>query len=163
MFLSFAPGLFEVLQSTSPPSSTFFKTLPTDYNRKWAVYLVLQEKKDCQPLIYIGSGTSCLRGVVERLANYVDLSMLPRWVEKAVENGYTVEHRGLLCWTPIPSPDLQPTHRMLMFAIEGTFTFVLWALRRVNSDKGSQFCPWPLSSLTYGGLCSHSAVIDVVP
>src|SRR3979411_1276335 len=65
--LMFASSLLETFHSPLPPSVSFFKTLPTETTRRWAVYLLLLEKPGHRPLIYIGSGTSHIAGVYGRL------------------------------------------------------------------------------------------------
>jgi hypothetical protein len=51
--LSFAPGFFEVMQSSTVSSMNFFKNLPTDFAKKWAVYAVVMERNNDQPRLYI--------------------------------------------------------------------------------------------------------------
>jgi hypothetical protein len=58
--LTFASGLFEVLGALTPPSISYFTSLPTDPKKKqklWAVYLLVLEKPNCRPRVYLGSGT----------------------------------------------------------------------------------------------------------
>lgn len=62
--ITFASGLFNVLQAASPPTIEYFKTLSTEILACWAVYIVILEKLHCRPRIYIGSGTNC-RGLGE--------------------------------------------------------------------------------------------------
>lgn len=69
--LSFAPGLLEVLKSATPPTVAFFKTLPTEFSTKrWAIYLLVLEKRHCRPKIYVGTGTAAKRGIRARMSNY---------------------------------------------------------------------------------------------
>jgi len=37
-FLAFAPGLFDVIKFRTPPTITYFKTLPTNCLKRWPVY-----------------------------------------------------------------------------------------------------------------------------
>lgn len=39
--LGFAPGLLEVLQASTPPTLSYFKGLPTESHKRWAVYLLV--------------------------------------------------------------------------------------------------------------------------
>lgn len=55
--VSFAPGLFEVMTSTNPPDISFFKTLPTDVEGRWGIYVITLERPNHKPRIYIGSRT----------------------------------------------------------------------------------------------------------
>lgn len=66
--LAFAPGLFEVLQASEPPSIAYFKNLPTYCKKLWAVYLLVLEKSGYRPKIYIGSGTDSKSGAPTRLS-----------------------------------------------------------------------------------------------
>jgi hypothetical protein len=56
----FAPGLFEVLQASTPPTLHYFKGLPTDDKKRWGIYLLVLEKPGARPKIYIGSGTQAV-------------------------------------------------------------------------------------------------------
>jgi hypothetical protein len=57
--ITFAPGLWEILQAAAPPAIQHFKNLraPLDTDWLWAIYLVLLEKPGRRPKIYIGSWT----------------------------------------------------------------------------------------------------------
>ncbi|KAK3715579.1 Aconitate hydratase mitochondrial [Vermiconidia calcicola] len=161
--LSFAPGLFEVLQAATPPTVAYFKSLPTDGKKRWALYILVLEKPGCRFRIYLGSGTNALVGVPGRFYEY-NSGRYPQHVQKALNEGYVITHQGLLCWTPIPSAAQAPTARTLFIALEATFSFVFWAVRAVQKDYGmSHMCPWPLNTLEYDGLCSHSALTEAVP
>lgn len=156
--LGFAPGLFEAMQAGTPPDLSFFKSLPTvrDFKKHWAVYVVVLEKQGCRGKIYVGSGTEASNGVAVRLANYHNGTLVPRHVAKALSNGYTIVHQGLLCWRPIPIN--APVVRMLFVLLEATFTFFFWALlaKTENGYGMIAICPWARHSLEYDGLCSHS-------
>ena len=43
----FDPGLFAILQAATPPAVSYFKTLLTTFQKRWAVYLLLLEKPSC--------------------------------------------------------------------------------------------------------------------
>ncbi len=43
--LVFAPGLFDTLQASTPPAVSYFKTLPTEFHKRWAVYLLVLENR----------------------------------------------------------------------------------------------------------------------
>ena len=77
----FAPGLLDVLQSSTLPAITFFKSLPTDHKKVWGVYLLVLEKRDPRSKIYIGSGTSVTGGVSSRLCQYDKQQLLLRDVK----------------------------------------------------------------------------------
>ena len=160
--LAFAPGLFEVLQASEAPSVAYFKSLPTNCQNQWVVYLLVLEKSVYRPKIYIGSATDAKHGAPLRLGQYDRGVLLPRHVEKALKDGYTIVHKGILCWAPIPSAALVPILRMLILAVEAAFTFVFWAMN-CKTDYGfgmTQLCPWARDSLEYDGLCTHSPLTD---
>jgi hypothetical protein len=51
----FAPGLYQVLQSATPPPVAFFKSLRTEVEERWGIYALVLEKADHRSKIYIGS------------------------------------------------------------------------------------------------------------
>ncbi|KAI9878454.1 MAG: Aconitate hydratase mitochondrial [Pleopsidium flavum] len=152
--LTFAPGLFETLQASTPPTVSYFKGLPTDYKKRWAVYLLVLENRGSRSMIYIGSDTDAKSGVSARLGQYD---------KDALEDGYTIVHKGLLSSTSIPSAAMVPILRVLFTALEATFTFVFWALlSKTNYGYGmADICPWARDTLEYDGLCSHSALTEL--
>ncbi|KAJ9655835.1 carbamoyl-phosphate synthase (glutamine-hydrolyzing) cpa2 [Neophaeococcomyces mojaviensis] len=162
--LVFAPGLFEVIRASTPPTVAYFKSLPTDCTKIWGVYLLVLEKKGCRPKIYVGSGTQFEYGVSSRWSQYDHKRKLPRYVEQALKEGYRIVHKGLLCWTPIPSPTVVPVLRVLFVAIEATFTFVLWAVH-CDTDYGfglRHICLWDIDTLEYDGACGHNPLMEGV-
>lgn len=128
--MSFAPGLFELLAASTPPSVSYFKSLPTNAMKEWAVYLIVMEKAGFRPKIYVGAGTQVIRGVSVRLQHYNNLTIprTPRLVRQAAEDGFAIVHRGFLCSMDIPSTAQAPRLRALFFLLEATFTFCFWAL-----------------------------------
>jgi hypothetical protein len=141
--LCFAPGLLQVLQSATPPTVDYFKSLPTEHSEKqWAIYLLVLEKSGARPTVYIGSGTDAREGVRGRFRQYDSELNIGASVRKALQNGYTIVHRGLICWAPLPSAAQVPQLRTLFLAIEAAFTFVFWAVatKKDWSDLSSM-CP----------------------
>lgn len=55
--LTFAPGLLEALQATSPPDVSWFKNLPTAHLKRWGVYVLVFGHEDFIPYLYCGSAT----------------------------------------------------------------------------------------------------------
>lgn len=106
------PTLIDSLLPTSPPTLDFFRSLTTEPSRDkvWAIYVLIIEKPDEKPKL--GSGTNSLYGVRSRLANYNQHTLLPRFIDLAFRASYTITHRGLLCWAPIPSVTLVPSARL---------------------------------------------------
>ena len=162
--LAFAPGLLDVLQAAAPPSIDFFKSLPTEDKKRWGVYVVVLEKKNCRPKIYIGSGTNAVDGVAKRLQNYTYKTNLSQFVMKAMDNGYRIKHKGLLCWAPLPEATERFALRVLFLALETAFSIAFWALYSKTKDYGmpQHLCPWEIGAIHYDGLCSHPAIIEKV-
>lgn len=44
--VSFAPDLCTVFESPTPPDIDYFKTLPTQSEKRWGIYLLTLEKPD---------------------------------------------------------------------------------------------------------------------
>jgi hypothetical protein len=83
--LTFAHGLLEVLDSTASPSIVWFKSLPTDCVKRWALYLLVVEDPGCDRLTYIGSGTSGNEGIKWRWRCYDTRTRLPNGLKKALD------------------------------------------------------------------------------
>ena len=138
------------------------KSLPTNFHKRWAVYLLVLEKPFCVPRVYIGSGTEKTYGVQYRMSSYSNLSMLSRYTEEAIKDGYIITHKGLLLWAPIPSAKDVPILRALFLLLEATFCSVFWAAKsKVQGGFGIRaLCPWNVEDLPYTGLCSHSPLLE---
>ncbi|KAG5799933.1 hypothetical protein H9Q69_001027 [Fusarium xylarioides] len=160
--LEFCDGFFDAVASPSPPSVDFFSNLPPETDVAWGIYAIVLVKEDEEfPLVYIGSGTNAVKGVTARLAHYDREYLLPRFVDDALKKGFSIVHKGLLTWSPIPPPELVPRQRLLFLAIEAALTFWFWAMKSYEKDYHmGDYCPWPLESFTYHGLCSHSALLE---
>ena len=85
---------------------------------------------------------------------------LPRWVQRAVQDGYAITHRDLLCLLLVLPAALVPRTRFFLVAMEASFAYLLWAVRTVKHDFGmSAHCPWPLK---WDGTCSHCSLAEPV-
>jgi hypothetical protein len=120
--VTFAPGLLDRLKATSPPTVTFFKSLPTRLKKHWAVYLLVLEKPSCRPKIYVGSGSHVVSGIWERFNQYDNNTNLPMYVKRALDDGYTIVHKGILCWCPLPSALTRTPLRGLFLVLETVST-----------------------------------------
>lgn len=159
----FAPGLLDVMQSTHPPNVTYFMGLPVEVKNRWGIYVVVMKKPGCRPLAYIGSGTSRDYGVHARFNNYKDGHCLPLLVSKAFNDGYKIVHKGLLCWTPIPTSTKLFPLRVLFLALESTFSFFFWTMQSKTADYFmSHAFFWSLDDVQYDGLCSHSPFMEAI-
>jgi hypothetical protein len=123
--LEFAPGLWNVLRASTPPTVQYFKTLPTTVVKRWGIYLLVLEKVGCRPRIYIGSGTEGKIGLPARFTVYGNRMAggLPHYAKKSFNESFGIAHLGLLCWTSIPPAGRQPIIRLTFAALEATFTW----------------------------------------
>ncbi|KAG9532489.1 hypothetical protein KCU93_g956, partial [Aureobasidium melanogenum] len=164
----FAPSLFETLRSSTPALLSFFKSLPSGMHKDilhsifknvFAVYVCIMEKGG-KWMIYIGSATNADYGLLARSRNYKNLDdNLGSWVKKALAEGWTITHIGLLCWVPLPRLRDQPRLRALFLVLECTFTWTFWSMYARKTYYGMDaLCPWKLSSLGYTGLNSQSCL-----
>ena len=165
--LCFCPGLFEAIQAVHPPDVSFFRRLPSDGSGRWAVYALVLDKPGALPLIYIGSGTEMKRGIPARWLVYnkpkANRSDFPRFVQRAIDDGYKISHKGLLVWCSITSAANAPRFRLLFVAIEAALSFLFWAMKSKVKAHGMRICcPWPRDSFSCGGLCSHNALAEMV-
>lgn len=161
--LHFAPNMLEVLQSPTPPSVEFFRALPDPTVGKkakkiWAIYAVLMEKVGQRPRVYFGSGTNRQRGVKVRLATYDNGTHVPRLVQCALDQGFTISHRGLLCWGDLPPTTLAPIVATRFLALEATFTFMFFArVETIMDEDWTWFMPWKRHQVEWDPLCTHTA------
>jgi len=161
--LTFAPGLLEVVQAAAPPTIAYFKSLPTAPLTGFGVYAIVLEKRGQRSRLYIGSATSASQGLRRRMRDYEERERTPRFVGDAYAEGFEIAHKGLLCWTPLPGPVAVPVRRLLIVALEAVLTYMFWALKATKGDYGmGHICLWDRSTLTYGGLCSHSSLYEGV-
>lgn len=158
----FAPGLLEVLQASTPPTVSYFKGLPSEIMKLWAIYLLFLEKPGSRPRIYIGLATHT-KGAYRRFNDYDRGEKLSLNIQRALKDGYTIVHKGCLCWTPIPATGQIPEIRTLFIALEATLTFVFWAMCSKKDYKMGGMHRWPVQSLEYDGLCSHNPLSEKVP
>lgn len=50
---------------------------------------------------------------------------------------------------------------MLFVALEAAFSYMFWAMRRVDKDYGmAHICLWDRQTLAYDGCCSHCSLIE---
>jgi hypothetical protein len=161
--LAFAPGLWDIVLANAPPSIAYFKSLPTYCVMLWAVYVIVLEKRRCRLNIYIGSGTDKVSGAA-RLQQYDNMVTLPRYVKAALDDGYTITYKGLLCWAPLPTAATRFALRVLFLALESAFSITFWAMYSKTKDYGmpQHLCPWEIDALDYDGLCSHAAIAEQV-
>jgi hypothetical protein len=99
-------------------------------------------------MVYIGSGTDARDGIRGRLRQYDTEMNIGASVWKALQNGYTIVHIGLICWAPLPSAAWVPQLRTFFLAIEAAFTFVFWAMAKKKGwNDLSSMCPGVATTL----------------
>lgn len=162
--ISSAICLDEVLRADTPPTNEFFYTLPLPPSKNlWGIYVRVYEKPNHKPRLYIGSGTAAVGGVQRRLQDYINgKRTIPSLVKLAVEDGYTCSHVGLLCWAPIPPPELVPKARVRFVAMEAMFCQIFFALAETVVDI-SYWVPWKRADVVWEPLCSHTPLIECPP
>ncbi|KAM5373789.1 hypothetical protein ACJZ2D_006859 [Fusarium nematophilum] len=164
--LNFAPGLIQILQSSIAPTISYFATLPLHLDRIWGVYVLVLEKDNHRPKIYIGSGTNSETGVKPRMVTYDRRmrtgnleSTISLCVETAMQSGYSITHKGLLVWTPLPLASERHALRGLFLVLETVFTLCFWAMvSRTKDYYMPALCPWPRESFAYDGCCTHFSI-----
>lgn len=154
--LTFAPGLLDAVESATPPSLAFFKSLPLFTGFCWAVYAIVFEKPGYPPKVYVGKSTNH-HGANTRMRDY-DLKMrLPWYIKAAFDEGYVITHKGFLCYKRNPTPSQYAIVEPVILALEATFAFFFWAMRARTKDYAmSHARGWDLDAFQYEGLCSHS-------
>jgi hypothetical protein len=163
--LQIAPGLASVLSSSRPPSLDFFRRLPKPPASKlWAVYALILEHPQLQPVLYIGSGTHAKDGVQGRYTGYQTGSgAIAILVKHALNQGYTLTF-GMLCWTALPPPQLVPRLRARFLALESVFAVVFCACVKMIMDDAfiPDFFLWPRSGVTWKPGCTHLSLSESV-
>ncbi|KAF3803736.1 hypothetical protein GCG54_00004915 [Colletotrichum gloeosporioides] len=143
-----------------PPTLYFFRTLPkpNKSNPVWGVYTLLMEKANHPARLYVGSGTNADHGVVTRLRNYKRETLLPQLVLKALQEGYSISHAGLLCWCARPKPGQAPIARLRIVAVKATMAFVFFAGRPCKMDVLlDDMFPWTRHEVSWQPLCTHTS------
>lgn len=111
----------------------------------------------------VGSSTSSECGVAARFRNYDTERTLPSLVEAALKDGYTITHKGLLCWMTIPSALKIFPLRALFLLLETVFGSLFSVMRNRDKTYGlPSICPWNPTSLSWDGCCSHVAIVELV-
>ncbi|PSK57848.1 ATP synthase subunit beta, mitochondrial [Elsinoe australis] len=160
-----APGLADVLSSPEPPSVDFFLSLPgIPLSKIFAIYCIVLLKAGCKALLYFGSGTEQYDGAEKRVDSYKDDNKsLPRFMLKAIKDGYTIAHKGLLCWTPLPTPGLVPRVRGRFLAFEAVFTMLFHGCIPFITDPWIEhLLLWARDSVEWGPLCSHLSLNEAI-
>lgn len=127
------------------------------------MYALVLEKAGSKPLLYIGPSTSAAQGVRQRFHQYDILILLPYYVLKAIDDGYTITSKGLLLHCQSPSAGQVPMLRLTFVAMEAAVSYLFWAHKTLTKDAACVvLCPWERASLEWHGLCSHNPLTEGV-
>lgn len=160
--ISFCPGLSDIIRAATSPPLSWIEDL-SDYIPKnvWGVYVLVLRHPSRTPYLYIGAATAYVRGARARISEHGRGILSPQHVATALDSGYTISHRALLCHCPIPVPAEVPRLRTLIIVLEAALTGVFWTLHRHNKSYGlGDICPWPRDTFQWSGLCSHNPLIE---
>jgi hypothetical protein len=161
--IQFAPTLGEIMKAVKPPSLAQLKALPATFRHRWGVYLLTMEKCEHRPKVYIGSGTAFQYGVHSRMLQYDRNDNVGAKVRKALNDGFVITSKGLLCWIPIPGAGKLYLYRVLFYALESMFASYFWVMASRTKDYGiPNLCPWPFEALDWDGLCTHTSLQDPI-
>ncbi|CAN9088483.1 unnamed protein product [Alternaria alternata] len=161
--LTFVDGLYDIIQSDTPPTIEWLLSLPSDIpSGCWGLYcLVLQRGKKYK--LYTGSGTSSSRnGCRSRIKQHKRRIVEPRGLREAKNAGYVQIHECLLAWCPKPAAKNVPVYRTAMVAIEAALHLIFWPMLKVTTRYGFPDAPWPRNTYKYGGCCTHSPLTEGV-
>jgi hypothetical protein len=155
--VTFAPGLFAMLQAAAPPTIAHLKTQHSNMGNnvlkgQIGVYLHILEKKNHEPRLYVGSATGS-KGLFARLNNYKLSQSLPPSYKAAISMGYRRTHTSLLAVVPLADKMKFYLQTMaVVFALESFFMFKFWTFRSGMYPKLTQLCAWPTSRLPWKGV-----------
>jgi hypothetical protein len=176
--LSFAPGLYDVLMSSTPPDLSFFKSLPAPRSEKgmFAVYILILEKDGCRPRLYVGkaSGEDNYYYRTQQYRNpTASWKAMPSNVRKSLRLGYKITHIGILakCRSLMHDARMNEMARLIILNLECTFSRIFFA-RTVNKQgfrhdvemDAHLFADGIMPGLAYwtsvawDGLCGHSPI-----
>ncbi|KJX95979.1 hypothetical protein TI39_contig850g00014 [Zymoseptoria brevis] len=161
-----APGLVDVLSSSTPPELDFFTTLPQPPRKKqWGIYILLLTRKDSKPRLYIGSGTHAQDSVQHRANGYFSgKGPFSRHTQKALDEGYEVSSFGLLCWIDLPPPEQLLRQRARFLVLEAVLAIHFNACRETIIDQLyiGDFYIWERSTVAWDALCGHLSITERV-
>lgn len=91
--------------------------------------VLVLEKPGCPPCIYVDSGTQSETGLELRFRDYDELRILSRFTAAAVDEGYEIVHKGVICWLPIPDSTAYVSTLALILLLEALFSIIFWAMK----------------------------------
>jgi len=161
--LTFVDGLYDIIQSSEPPTIEWLLSLPSDIpSGCWGLYVLVLKKRD-QFKLYIGSGTSTSRnGARSRIRQHRRRLVEPQGLRDAKNDGYVQVHKSLLAWYPKPAAKDVPVFRTAIIAIEAALHLIFWPMLKRTTRYGFPDAPWPRIAYHYGGCCTHNPLNEGV-
>lgn len=98
-----------------------------------------------------------------RVETETNSSVIPHHVEKSLNDGDTMVHKGLLAWIPLLPTCNRYRLRYLFLLLETVFTLYLWAMISQKDYYMPTICPWPRESLPYHGCCTDLSINEGLP
>lgn len=94
--------------------------------------------RNLHPQCCMWSSSSCrfTSGVHARMSDHNDGRLLPRYLQAAKDQGYSITHSTLLVHTIIPDPEHRPRVRAVMLILEATFSGLFWPNISMNRTGG---------------------------
>ena len=74
-----------------------------------------------------------------------------------MDEGYTITHRGVLCWTTIPTAALRFPLRSLFLILETAFDLAFWAMK--SRSKPTACLPYYLGPWTTSNMTVAAAIL----
>lgn len=141
--LSFAPGLLDLIGNADPPSLDWFLSLPSDIPaNSWGVYVLVLHRNGKSPRIYIGSGTAFSNGIRGRVGEHLRGKNSPKYLKKALRNGWIITKVAVLAHCAIPNAALVPRIRTAIIALEAAFSCLFWSMLSRSTDYAfGHICP----------------------
>ncbi|KAJ4403710.1 carbamoyl-phosphate synthase (glutamine-hydrolyzing) cpa2 [Neurospora sp. IMI 360204] len=161
MGLKFADELQDIIQAPHPPNLNTLISLPEFSHQdqhKFSCYILILQKADDTPLVYVGTGTDKTKGTHKRFTDYDNGKNLSGHTKIACQQGYKITHKKILASAPVPSePSLVLSARSLLLVIETALSYKLYAMyNQIITHLAFTNGQWG-DSIAYGGLCSHEA------
>jgi len=165
------PSLDDAIRS-GPPSFDWLASVGLDIHtdealipyKSWGIYLHILVKEDYLPLFYCGSATSSEFGLRGRCKDYRNQHSISPTVQDAFNDGFELEDTIIIGHCPIPRPSEQPYIRSLCLALEAAFSAIFWCICSRTCDYGhlGDNALWDREELPWGGLCTHSSLLEGV-
>lgn len=167
------PEIPTIMSQPEPPSIAFIKTLPSVFDiprpilrQSMLAYMILLEKPGQTPRTAVGSAACMSDGAVKRVDQLRLRQWLARYVQKALDEGYIIEHIGVLLLLDAPSVTRQPIQRAFTLLFEAHYTFGFWTVREGITKKSENyywgFCQWEKNQFEYDGTNGHSPLREPV-